>query len=89
MSFAIATGTSYHNTKNRIFQCLLILLIFTSVVSFNHRLVLFQTHRFIKTSVVFRFELFAANQMCKRLPLIISQFNSSSEHRYALSCTDH
>ena len=67
-----ATGTSHHNTKNRIFQCLLILLIFTSVVSYNDRLVLFQTHIFIKTSLI-----------------IILQFNSSSEHRFALSCTDH
>ena len=25
----------------------------------------------------------------KTLPLIILQFNSSSEHRFALSCTDH
>ena len=27
--------------------------------------------------------------MCKRLPLIISQFNSLSGHGFALSYTDH
>ena len=58
-------------------------------MSYNDWLVLFQTHKFTKTSVEFRFELTAANQMCNRLPLIISQFNSSSEHRFALSCIDH
>ena len=33
--------------------------------------------------------LTAANQMCERLPSIISQFSSSSEHGFALSYIDH
>ena len=58
-------------------------------MSNNDQPSLFQTHRFTKASVVSRSDLIAANQLCKRLPLIVSQFSSSSEHRFALSYTDH
>ena len=34
-------------------------------------------------------DLIATNQICKRLPLIISELNSSSEHGFALSYTVH
>ena len=85
----IATGNLNDNTKKRRFECLLILLTFKAVVSDNDQSSLFQTHRFTKTSVVLKSNLNAANQMCKRLSLIISQFNSSSEHGFALNYTDH
>ena len=66
----IATGNLNDNTKKRRFECLLILLIFKAAVSDNDQSSLFQTHRFTKTSVVLKSNLNAANQMCKRLPLI-------------------
>ena len=95
---------------------------FTSAVSYNDRLVLFQTHRFIKTLPLkalfhpaclarvvswfaFVVAIFMAHEngdkqretksrhvqgmLDETEPLIISQFNSSPEHRFALSCTDH
>ena len=58
-------------------------------MSHNDQPSLFQTHRFTKTSVVLTSDLIEANQMCKGLPLIILQFNSLSQHRFALSYTDH
>ncbi len=50
---------------------------------------LFQTHMFTKTSVVLITDFIAANQIRERMPLIISQFNSSSEHGLVLGYTDH
>ena len=61
----IATGNLNDNTKNRRFECLLILLIFKAVVSDNDQPSLFQTHRFTKTSVVLRSDLIAANNKGK------------------------